>query len=66
MATGFFHLRAGPNGPGKTAANLIFFSGLRPEGFFWFWFGLVVAPGIEPGAGCGVEYTLQPMMKAVN
>src|SRR5690606_9556423 len=31
MATGFFHRRAGPNGPGKTAANLICYSGLQPE-----------------------------------
>ncbi|WP_228346483.1 hypothetical protein [Venatoribacter cucullus] len=39
MATVFFHRRAGPNGPEKTAANLIFSSGLRPEEFssFGFW-----------------------------
>src|SRR5690606_5484288 len=39
MATVFFYLRAGPNGPGKTAATRIGFCGLRPEEFFLLVFG---------------------------
>src|SRR5690606_31565622 len=39
MATVFFYLRAGPNGPGKTAATRIGSCGLRPEEFFLLFFG---------------------------
>src|SRR5690606_35391768 len=35
----FFYLRAGPNGPGKTAATRIGFCGLRSEEFFLLVFG---------------------------